>query len=319
MQGNIDVVESLLKHGADIHAKNFDGWTAMHFATLYDSKIIACFRGDRLEFSVPCQPSTDTLSSQRRFWRHSSHPLSTHSSVRPRYYVSLWGLVTPHPSNSLIPKSRRIPIQETPEEIRSRQKSQLAGLNIAGLLVRYGANPNVADLRGMTALGMAMSQLRLSKDDRERDPIFDVLWAACVQRNLGSNCELRFSVGYAAKKRNLVHLYGLLSTGRDIEDVYEKRTPLYWASKNKDYEAVQLLLSYSARGDRSGGDNSYIPLHFAARANDLDMVKLLLPTVDNLDVTDELGRTPYNISRCKYPGAHRTHSALLGFLDGLKG
>jgi ankyrin repeat protein len=204
---------------------------------------------------------------------------------------------------------KRIPFLVGSEvfELFDEQRPRPIQTDIVTVLLRHGADPDMENEAGTSPIGLAFDQIRNKKN---RDPVFQKLW----ERSVHSHDPPRHAVGQAACDGDEYQIYGFLNDGHCGNDVYRGRTALYWACRRELVSGVEMIIRNGARGDDNGrNDNRYIPLHAAAMTNNGKITSLLLSTVRNREVVNELGQAAYQISLAKDPGAHSVRNALLGF------
>ncbi|BBU63831.1 ABC transporter permease (plasmid) [Methylosinus sp. C49] len=101
----------------------------------------------------------------------------------------------------------------------------------------------------------------------------------------------------AAFQRNSKRAAELVAAGADVRARGDKNvTLLQWAMLNKSHFAFQVLLNVGADPAQPGVDGD-TAIHFAASANDLEYLRLLLVREVDVDTrNDQSGRTPLMVA-----------------------
>ncbi|KAL8879987.1 MAG: hypothetical protein Q9192_008118 [Flavoplaca navasiana] len=166
-------------------------------------------------------------------------------------------------------------------------------------LIQQGADPNWEDSTGMSPIEVARRNILQPRVCPQAAEIYGVLIPKAD--NL--------------LERHFSHLHEIILglTAGEIEDEIKSNptsiettdiygwTPLHWAVRRNDAEAVKVLLRFGANPFTETGDDHASPLHLASRADSASCVRLLLQhrhrgkAVD-MNGWDNRGRTPLRIA-----------------------
>jgi ankyrin repeat protein len=170
-------------------------------------------------------------------------------------------------------------------------------LEIADLLIRAGADVNAANDLRMTPLSRACTN--------GSAPLVERLLAA------GANPNTPIATGETpvmtcAASGSAAAVRALIARGADVnaKEPSQNQTALMWAALERHPDVAQVLLQHGA-DPRAHTKKGFTPLHFAARAGDIETAKVLLASgldVNIVSQPDQADRAPARGAEAGYRG-----------------
>uniref|UniRef100_A0ABD2XRW0 Uncharacterized protein n=2 Tax=Trichogramma kaykai TaxID=54128 RepID=A0ABD2XRW0_9HYME len=284
--GRLEVAELLLRHGADPNLANPTGSTPLHYICLEGAELDST----RLFFKI-----CDELNLAVRLdARDELGDTPLHLALRNGKMKAVISLLRRGASPILADKNRSTPLHiichkkyndlatmlleinddndertlmvdvrddqgDTPLHLALRNKNKKA----TELLLKYGVDPNSANLKGLTAL-------HIVSQENERYDLAKVLFEICKQKNVTLRVDARDEFG---------------------------DTPLHLALRSNNKRLVELLLRQGADVNLANEEGS-TPLHIVPKTPDsYNLAKMLFEVCDdigrliNVDAQDKLGNT----------------------------
>ena len=274
-----NVIPLLIDHGADVHAKDVQGRTALHHAA----------ERNRLKGIKSLITAGANVNAADNY---GSRPLHCAACYGHRDAVEL--LIANDAEVNSIDNVGRPPLYYAARWGRG---------SVAALLISKGANPNIADKWGWTPVHIAslyvqeeaMKGLLTEKTDvslknnRGRTALSIALWRGHELYEI--LCSNPAYIGKLRQEKAIVDL--LLKHGARVE-VGQKECPvksLQQAAAEGDIIYVKNLLSRGTDINNQDDINLYTGLHVAAQAEDVDMTKLLLTNGANTKLVDRFNCT----------------------------
>lgn len=185
---------------------------------------------------------------------------------------------------------------------------------VASLLLKAGADPNVEDQGGRTALQEAVRSTR----ERGRQVALVLLQAGAHTNHKPGTISLLLR---AAETGDKVVMGALLARGLPVDDAQPtgKDTPLIQAVRRGHKELAEFLLSKGAAVNHKG-DGGSTALARAAFDTRIEIVQLLLAHRADINATDSYGATPlaYLLARRNQPPeVERQIAATAALLRGM--
>jgi ankyrin repeat protein/uncharacterized caspase-like protein len=180
-------------------------------------------------------------------------------------------------------------------DIMFGQSRSSINVAFANLLILKGANLNLTNNKGNTALHLA-----LNIEEKDFNPLYtfpqNISHSIFLIKN-GSKLNIRNNKGRTALflalysgKRELLNL--LISEGAKVNMSDKKgQTPLHYALKSKSYKMTTLLLERDADINESGKQKK-TPLHYTVESENIKLTQLLINKGADLNVKDAKNKTP---------------------------
>lgn len=266
---NKDIVELLLKHGADVNIVNKNSRSPLYIACMTGNKDIVelllklgadvnkadCGGGTPL-YVATCKGHTDCVRIMLNY--NANVDLATYASNNsPILIAAAYGFS----------EITKLLINETDQLDKpdSEGKTPLMLSSLNG----YGYITNIL---------LNTGKLNLNAADKEN---YTVIYYAVQSNN-----------------SNIIEL--LIKNGADIRCIHTtNRTPLHWAVLNRTWKSLSTLLKYDA--DINAKDrNMKTPLHYAAQEGYIEGIKILVKRYESMRIdinTVEIkGRTPLHLA-----------------------
>jgi len=158
--------------------------------------------------------------------------------------------------------------------------------NVVDLLLRHGADPTIADLKGR----ILSSEMIGDGISRYMDALTpSINWRSCL---LNSD-QAAILMSFDHSPDTLCRIMGtLLERGVTVDAVdYDDRTLLHHAALWEDPSMARLLLQHGATPNAVDLQGE-TPLHIAAKGSNPNLVRLLLDNGVDVDAQDSSGQTP---------------------------
>ncbi|KAK9693062.1 hypothetical protein K7432_014080 [Basidiobolus ranarum] len=262
--GDYNQVVSLIKQGADVNAKEHNGWTALHYSVKNGHRKIC-------KYLISAKAQVDI----KNYEGHA--PLFVAIAWRNLDIVRL-----------LLRAGADVNTRSDYGITPLHNAAIIADLALMKILLEYGAAVNSKDALGGTALHYAVDH--------------DVAFVLKLL-NFGADVNIRdinneTPLHRAAQRKSWPAVYTLLNDGSDINArSLDGSTPLHAAVKENEEVIMRELIACQANvttKDRYGN----IPLHFAFFCSDRSLLSLLYNGVD-VNEKNFLGNTPLHyFSQC---------------------
>lgn len=298
-KGQVDLVKLFLDKGANIEAKDIYGCTPLW---------ISASNGHQGIVSLLLEKGADIKSEDHLGY----NPIWISASNGHQQIVKMllekgaqlgigdYGSMPPVPAHNwqevvgkLLRQAASLGIREVAHNRSLLFSATLYKLSdIANLLIEMGADVDIKDAKGRSALSIAA--------ENDRSSIIAVLlnWGASIELRDNNR---RTPLSLAAMNCNLSALISLLDGGADKESKdCHGRTPLSLAVMNPhSYPTVEALLNKQA--DMESKDNDGLtPLYLAVKTDSYGAVELLLQHGADTECRDRDGRTPLSIAAMRF-------------------
>ena len=316
-----EVVELLLKYGAEIDVTDSDGNTALHHAIEHCSSQLSGYSHEVMALSNPTKSVIDILLEKK-----ADVNIPNNDGETPLYravYGDLTDVVrtmlqnyagNPNKGSPLTAACLTQNVEIVDMLLEHRADPNLASTSrclpllvtavknnseLAELLLKHGANIDVTDSEGNTALHHAIEHCSYQESHKVVDPssaksIIDVLLQSKADVNFLNN-DGETPLCRAARK-------GFVDIVRKMLQVYggnpNKGSPLAAACLAQNVEIVDMLLNHEPRADPNMQSTSCnpnpkykLPLFIAVDKDNCELVELLLRHGARIDTTDSDGNT----------------------------
>ncbi|RYP50205.1 hypothetical protein DL768_004226 [Monosporascus sp. mg162] len=269
--GQLDIVEKLLRAGAEVDARDKDGFTALRWTAYRGHMGLALLliqNSDRAALERPCRDEWTVLRWAAQGGREK--------------FIQL-----------LVEKRVDLDVGDKDGWTALRWAVWYGHSMPAWLLMRAGADVNKTDVKGLTALHSAAERCYLSSGS-------GLVWLLLENGALVNAQSTRFGytpLHFAASKGNESVVWLLLERGADpgLVDL-NKRTALHWALNEGNTKVAKLLIWKAEGLIRAADDEKRTALHLAASVGNLDAVVSLLDNGARLDARDREGNTPLHLA-----------------------
>jgi cytohesin len=258
IQGDLGKIKDLLARGADVNARDSQGYTALHMAAGRRDK-------EAVEFLISRGAIVGAVDN---LWKNT--PLHMAAAFGKRETAEL--LIASGADINAKMITGRTPLHQAAE--RGHQE-------VVSLLIARAADINAKDRSGFTPLDLAL------------DGGFDNVVNSLRQVGGQPGDPLRLTIIDAVKAGNCSRVKELLAEGANVmaRDSVEGRTPLHLAARKGDLEMTNLLISKGADiNDETANEGT--PLHAAVEGGFKEIAEILLAKGANIEATTPYGYTP---------------------------
>ena len=296
-----EVIEFLIKKGADINAKDVKGLTPLHSAIWSGNVEIARLLIEE-EADVTAEDKNGYTPVYYAVWKDQCEivellikkrvdiNLRDKHGATPLHYAVWSGNV--EIAELLIEKGADVDAEDRNKSRPIHYASTKGHTEAVGLLISEGADINAKHVQGWTPLYEAVAkggslelvELLLANKEADVDARDNKGWAPLHK---------------AVENGRAYMVEKLLCKGADVNARDNKgRTPLHEAVKNGRVDIVEKLLDAGA--DVNARDNKRLrPLHEVVKNGRVDMVEKLLDAGADVNARDNKGRTPVYWARRK--------------------
>ncbi|WP_341816915.1 ankyrin repeat domain-containing protein [Wolbachia endosymbiont (group A) of Agelastica alni] len=311
-----DVVSILIDQGADISAKDKDGKTPFEIASEQNHTEVANFlsekQGEYNRSLLNAVKKRDISEITDLLNRGADVNVKNNRGDTPLHLVARNGHL--EVVEKLIENGANVNEKDIHGETPLHRAAEKGRLEVVEKLIENGANVNEKDIHGETPLHRAAEKGRLEvveklienganvneKGDNENTPLH---WAAengyleVIEKLIenGANVNEKGDnentpLHWAAAKGRLEVVEKLIEKGANI-GVEDKggKTPFERAEKNQRTEVAKFLATVKDNDDKTA-------LHYAAEKGNLDLVRLLIENVADINAKNKDGMTPFKIA-----------------------
>lgn len=272
------IARSLLKHGAHLNVRNFQGRTPLHDAALNQDKL--------------CDQNKETMVHLLLAAGGNPQVVDCHSAT-PLYYAVLHNNTQAVKELLDAGSDHRIACNTiTPLHEAAFQKN----IETSRMLLEHGANVHVKNYCGRTPLHDAT--LCSSKDRKSVMPLLKLLVAYHSPLHEQDNQE-KTALSYLVRSGQYDEVKFLLSCGAHATIVHQTNTPLHDAALSGKREMCELLLTHGAYINAQN-ENGTTPLHNAAINFNIPVMKLLIEKSARVDIQDNNLKTPADVELMPY-------------------
>ena len=298
-KGNDEVINLLLRYGANVNAVGNQGWTALHVASAN-----GYLQATRVLLNPDYNADTNVQDD------HGKTPL--HCALENGHLGIALSLIE-HSGDQDIRDDRDITPLDT--------ASEKGYLKVVLALLEHGANASARGEGNKTPLHRALENKRLEviqallKHDVDPNTRYDennttVLYLASAEGYLEAvrtllehgadpnicDDDMRTPLHIASKEGYLDVVVTLLEHKADVNALDDElTTPLYGASRNQRLAVVRALLGRDADPNTRDNDNS-TPLHLGSIHGPLELVQVLLKHGANVISRDNDNNTPLHLA-----------------------
>jgi ankyrin repeat protein/WD40 repeat protein len=296
--GNINIVEMLLAHGAGIDIKNNAGVTPLHYvAYLGSRKIVELFLECGANIDIPSTDgrtllgfvagSGDSDCVEFLLTRCLSQiNLVNSNGLTPLHYAVMKG--DKNTVKTLLAHGANIDAQSNIGLTPLHLAASGCFLEIVEFLLKRGANIDLVSRAGETMLHFGAQS-----DDIH---CLTFLLSRCTNQINSVDSEGWTPLHFAATNGCLVSAELLLAHQADIEAKTETgETPLLLATLNEKYEAVEMLLKHNASIKHSNNDD-WTPLQYACDKGNRKIIDLLIAYGADIHERDKDGVTLLHVT-----------------------
>ncbi|XP_012152151.1 uncharacterized protein LOC105664036 [Megachile rotundata] len=295
--GSLEDLKDCLKQGADLNARDFNLWTALHFAAKGPSLEV-------IKFILDHNLSVNVKNSDSQSPLHIAAAYDRRDIVR--FFVKNTDLYIDNKDSN----------GKTPLHIAAQD----GNTDIVDILLKNNANPNIKDVAGFSPLHSAVKNnhidvvqilLKREVDSNELLGGFTSLHLAAEYGHLeminfllknGVNINTKSDKGAialhpAALNGHVEVVNALILKGTDVNVRLEDgNTPLHYAVENGHEEVANVLLKYGANTNVSDKAGKNTPLHLAVKDKYVEIVKLLLKYKARVSAVNAKGMTPLHFA-----------------------
>ena len=256
--GNVEVVQTLLAHGANVNVTDSDGWTAL-FNAAHDGNVEV----------------VQTLLA------HGANVNVTHNDgCTALFFAAQGGNV--EVVQTLLAHGANVSATAS-DGITALFSATLKGnVEVVQTLLAHGANVNVTDSDGWTALFNAAHEGNVE--------VVQTLLAHGANVNATASDGMT-ALFFAAQHGSVEVVQTLLAHGANVNVTHNDGcTALFSATLKGNVEVVQTLLDHGANVNATDG-HGWTALFFAAQGGSIEVVQTLLAHGANVSATGTTGRT----------------------------
>ena len=170
--------------------------------------------------------------------------------------------------------------------------TEKASPEVVAAILDAGANPNQADVNGMTPL--------LAASDIGSESVVDLLLKAKADPNLGDRRGIT-PLALAVSNSDLKKVRRLVEAGASVEKpiLGGRLTPLLLAARTGSRDVVRYLLKKGAAPNGHADPEGNTPLHYAAATNNAGVTWLLLQHKADAAKRNKAGKRPIDLTTDK--------------------
>ena len=258
VQGNVEGVQAMLSHGADVNKRYEHGGTAL---------FVAAEQGNVEVVQALLCHGADVSQSDK-------------GGRTALFTAARWSNV--EVVQALLSRGADVNKTDGDGETALFAAAEQGNVEVVQALLSHGADVNKSDKGGRTALFAAAEQGNVE--------VVQALLSHGADVNK-SDKGGRTALFAAAQQGNVEVVQALLSHGADVNKSDKGgRTALYLAAEQGNVEVVRALLSHGAAVDKSDEDG-WSALLFAAEQGNVEVVQALLSHAADVNKSDKGGRT----------------------------
>ena len=295
--GNLAKIESLIKEGTDINAKDKNGWTPLHWSANTGQINIAEFliaKGANISARDERNLTPLQLAAERGQKDMAELLIDKGADINDK---TRNGMTVLHIAADRGYKDMAELLILKGADVNAKVNWGATALHIAAgrgykdvveLLIAHSANVDATNRLGVTPLGLA--------EENVHSEIAELLRKHGAKTSVGmENTPLH----QAAMAPDIIKAQSLITQGADV-NAKNKRgfTPLHFAARSGYTKFVKLLIDNGAdvNAEQRMG---MTPLHLAARSGHRDVVELLIANGANVNAKDRLGYSPKDLAEQK--------------------
>ncbi|MHC4540014.1 MAG: ankyrin repeat domain-containing protein [Planctomycetota bacterium] len=265
-EGDVEQVESLISKGADVNARNENGWTPLHSAAYYGQKEVA----------------------QILITKGANVGATNASGRTPLHLAAEFG--SKHMLELLIAAGANVNARDN-RGVTPMHAAEEGAMTQEFLLAR-GADVNARNDKGETPLHLVC---KITKQNAKIPSTVAVLLANGAEVNAKDNSGgTPLHVAAASGQRKVVEL--LLAKGADIkEKAVVSTTALHLATMRRRYDIVEFLLDRGADINSAQSDGR-TALHLAAERGHDAVAALLIARGADVNAESRDGETPLDVA-----------------------
>ncbi|CAG8438172.1 572_t:CDS:2 [Ambispora leptoticha] len=298
-QNNLEAVKDLISRGADINAQDNSDWTPLHEAAYAGHIEIVDYLLENGARVNAVDQEGDTPLHDACYQEHSKVV-----KLLLEYGADV---------------EKRNDKNKKPDELTSTKEI----LNLIHTPVNFPKSPKIKNIQPpiTPSLTLAFDSLQTNepnspitkKPTRAKSSREDLPKGRSSTRNQRAsvpNDALRLEPRFKDKETGRTHLHNHAKKGR-VQEIsllletyanpnaadFEGRTPLHDAAFEGHLDAITVLLAFQGNPNAKDKINKNTPLHEAARKGHAQIVELLIQNGADPDAINELGKTPFNLSK----------------------
>jgi len=305
-KGNLEAVKQHLAAGANVNAKDDDGWTPLHSAAFKGHKKIA-------ELLIAKGASVNAKGYMEQTPLDvATHPDNPNDIAETTLLLRKHGGKTGKPAINLLQQTGDIELKAEALDISINRAASEGNIEAVKEYLADGADVNAKDEDGWTVLDNALGSkneelinfVKANGGKSNADKTISIASGIgdleAVKQHLATGADvnvkdadgstpLHYAVSVGEKEVSEL----LIAHGADVNAKDEdENTPLVWAVRGGEKEVTELLIANGADVNAKGGVNVWTPLHDAASFGYKEVVKLLIAKGADLNAKDKNGRTP---------------------------